>query len=203
MASLAAIFSVCLRLGTRQRCMVCRVPDLCRGPFCLAHGKSLLCRVLQLCRVPVLVAHGKPCLCRVPDVLHTANVSAHDKRMVSGSVGLGRQHEELRNSTLLGNFTSQLSSDWIGASTWAKTLKTVGPQWPSKPKLPWLPTFSCPESRCRKHNPTSISSREKTYRTTSRGRHHAGPIAVVPLPHHTSFDRVKPPNPNLLLAASP
>ena len=65
---------------------LCRVPDLCRGPFCLAHGKSLLCRVLQLCRVPVLVAHGKPCLCRVPDVLHTANVSAHGKHMVSGSV---------------------------------------------------------------------------------------------------------------------
>ena len=85
MASLDAIFAVSLTLDTWQRCYVCRVPSLCRGPCLVAHDKQRLCRVPYLCRASSLLAHGKWCLCRVPDCSPTANFLAYGKGEVSDS----------------------------------------------------------------------------------------------------------------------
>ena len=70
-------------------------------------------------------------------------------------VGLGHQHRELRNSTPpvglginTGSNPPQLSPSWTGASTQVKTQRLQATA-AEQVKMPRLPTFSYPRSRCR------------------------------------------------------
>ena len=98
---------------------------------------------------------------------------------------IGHQHGEHPTSTLT-------RLDW-GINT-GKHSKTAGHGGRASQDAA-ATNLLLPRKSPSKHDPTSIRSRE------NQTAPHRGPTAIVPLPHHTPSDRVKPSNPDLSQAA--